>query len=83
VGDALDASQVLQLQTREAIRAYVRELDGWDHETAQTALLEAIRLIEGAKSDPALAAKLLTSEPRNLDDLINGSMVPPGEDSSP
>lgn len=67
--------QVFQLQMRENIRAYVRELAGWNRGEAQNAHLAAVQLIEDAKSDPELATKLLIAEPTDLDQLINGTPV--------
>jgi hypothetical protein len=69
----LNYNQVFQLQMRETIRAYVRELAGWDEQVARDAHLAAIHLIERAKDDPELADDLLASEPVDLDALINGS----------
>ncbi len=73
MGNALDSSQVLQLQTRESIRAYVRELAGWDGAAAKEALLAALELIDRAKHDPDLAGNLFDAEPPDLDALINGT----------
>jgi len=73
MGDSLDYNQVFQLQTRETIRAYVRELSGWDKNATRVAHLEAVELIERAKQDPELAEKLLAAEPTELDQLINGN----------
>jgi hypothetical protein len=36
---ALNASQIFQLQMREIIRTYVRELAGWDKDDAQRQLI--------------------------------------------
>lgn len=71
--DGLDYNQVFQLQMRENVRAYVRELAGWDKQEAMDAHLAAIQLIERAKDDPELADHLLAAEPTDLDALINGS----------
>ena len=71
----LDHHQVFQLQTRESIRAYVRELAGWDKRTATDALLVALKQIESAKNDPELAADLLAAEPKDLDGLLNGASI--------
>jgi hypothetical protein len=73
MGNGLDHHQVFRLQTRETIRAYVRELAGWNEREAQGALLAAVELIERAKHDPELADNLLAAEPANLDALINGA----------
>lgn len=81
MSDGLDYNQVFQLQMRENVRAYVRELAGWDRREAQDAHLAAIRLIERAKQDPDLADKLLAAEPADLDSLINGS--PTGDPVEP
>jgi len=80
----LDSHQVFQLQTRESIRAYVRELAGWDGGAAQNALLAALELIERAKRDPELADNLLAVEPADLDALLNGgpTETPPGPDQA-
>ena len=75
-----NASQVYQLHMREIIRTYVRELAGWDTEDAQRQLIKTLELIERAKDDPDLGAKLLAAEPRDLDDLINGSLLDLAED---
>jgi hypothetical protein len=72
-GDGLNYNQVFQLQLRETIRTYVRELAGWDGDVAHGAFLAALELIERAKNDPALAAELLAAEPSDLDALINGT----------
>ena len=82
---SLDYNQVFQLQTRENIRAYVRELAGWDQRKARDAHLEAIELIERAKEDPELADNLLAAEPADLDELINGSptKTPPADSAKP
>jgi hypothetical protein len=58
---------------RETIRAYVRELAGWEAKLARDAHLAAIELIERAKHDPDLANSLLAAEPTDLEELINGS----------
>jgi hypothetical protein len=73
MGNGLDHHQVFRLQTRETIRAYVRELAGWDEKEAQGALLAAIELVERAKHDSELADNLLAAEPKDLDGLINGT----------
>jgi hypothetical protein len=77
--DRLDASQVFVLQTREIMRAYVRELAGWDQDMAKDDLLAALEQIEHAEQDPKLAAELLAAEPSDLDELISGSDRPQGE----
>jgi hypothetical protein len=69
----LDHYQVFQLQMRETIRAYVRELAGWDTRRAQDSQLVAIEMIQRAKSDQVLADELLAAEPEDLDQLINGA----------
>jgi hypothetical protein len=71
--EGLNYNQVLQLQIRETVRAYVRELAGWDKQVARDAHFAAIQLIERAKHDPELADNLLAAEPADLDALINGS----------
>jgi len=71
--DGLDYNQVFQLQLRETVRAYVRELAGWEARVARDAHLAAIELIERAKHDPGLADDLLAAEPTDLEELINGS----------
>jgi hypothetical protein len=73
MGNGLDHHQVFQLQTRESIRAYVRELAGWDEGVARDAHLAALELIERAKHDAGLADNLLAAEPADLDALINGA----------
>jgi hypothetical protein len=73
MGNGLDHHRVFRLQMRETIRAYVRELAGWNEREAQGALLAAVELIERAKHDPELADNLLAAEPANLDALINGT----------
>lgn len=73
MSDGLDYNQVFQLQMRETIRTYVRELAGWEPDVARDANREAIELIERAKDDPKLAENLLEAEPTNLDELINGT----------
>lgn len=78
MGNALNSSQVFQLQTHESVRAYVRELAGWDGAAAKEALLVALELIDRAKHDPELAGNLLAAEPTDLDALIDGTPVEPG-----
>jgi hypothetical protein len=78
-----EASQVFQLQMRETIRTYVRELAGWNRDDAQRCLTEALELIERAKNDSDLAARLLAAEPKDLEDLLNGSLLCPAEDRRP
>jgi hypothetical protein len=73
MGDRLNASQVFQLQIREIIRSYVRELAGWDKKVAHASFIAALELIERAWHDPNLAAELLAAEPSDLDDLLNGA----------
>jgi hypothetical protein len=73
MGNSLDHHQVFQLQSRESIRAYIRELAGWDEGVARDALLAALELIERAKHNPELADNLLAAEPADLDALINGA----------
>jgi hypothetical protein len=72
-GDGLNYNQVFQLQLRETIRAYVRELAGWEAQAARDAHIAAIELIERAKHDPKLADNLIAAEPADLEELINGS----------
>ncbi len=72
-GDGLHYNQVFQLQLRETVRAYVRELSGWEAQAARDAHFAAITLIEQAKNDPELANNLLAAEPKDLEELINGS----------
>ena len=60
---------------RENVRAYVRELAGWDQKKAVDAHLAAVELIERAKDDPELAKNLLAEEPENLDQLIDGAPI--------
>jgi hypothetical protein len=73
MSDGLNYNQVFQLQMRENVRAYVRELAGWDKQGARDAHLAAIQLIERAEHDPELADHLLAAEPTDLDALINGT----------
>lgn len=73
MSDGLDYNQAFRLQMRENVRAYVRELAGWDKQEAMDAHLAAIQLIERAKQDPELASNLLAAEPADLDALINGA----------
>jgi hypothetical protein len=73
----LTASQVFQVQIRETIRSYVRELAGWDKDEVHAALMDALALIERAKHDRDLADALLAAEPKDLDDLLHGSLVDP------
>ena len=78
MSDGLDYNQVFRLQMRENVRAYVRELAGWDKQEARDAHLAAIQLIERAKDDPELAEHLLAAEPASLEALIDGAPVKPG-----
>jgi hypothetical protein len=71
---SLNASQVFTLQTREAVRTYVRELAGWDKDEARASFRQALEVIERAENDPDMATILLATEPTDLDDLINGSL---------
>jgi hypothetical protein len=79
-GVPLNASQVFTLQMREIVRTYVRELAGWAKEDAQREFMESLKLIERAKAGSDLAARLLAAEPKDLNDLITGSLLDLDED---
>jgi len=74
-GTPLNASGIFQLQMREIIRTYVRELAGWDKDDAGRQFMQTLELIDRAKDEPDLGARLLAAEPKDLDDLINGSLL--------
>jgi len=73
MSDGLGSNQVLQLQIREGVRAYVRELAGWDKQAAEDAYRAALELIERGRHDRELGENLLAAEPTELDGLIDGA----------
>lgn len=62
--DGLDYNQVFQLQARENVRAYVRELAGWDKDEAMDAFLIAVRLIDRASTIPSWRATCSPQSPQ-------------------